>query len=261
MTSGPARPGEGAVRFARFAYPPNELGYCGPDDHDALFGYAAAGAGAADGGLVELARGFDGAWPYLCLIAEANGIGDPLDPRVVDAYWVGNRLLDRVDMQRMGNSLQDRFRARAASAWQDLAAGIPAGALPHHSYHVFGVYPWVGLLHAGTVEQPLRILDRCRIRWGRVTEVYGDTATVVSAPLTWNGSILLLGPAAPEVVRLGSGGSRILEATPGDWVALHWDWVCDLLDAPRIRSLVRYTRRHLDIVNALPRPAPAVVLG
>ena len=29
--------------------------------------------------------------------AAANGIGDPFDPRVVEAYWLGNELLERVD--------------------------------------------------------------------------------------------------------------------------------------------------------------------
>ena len=28
--------GRGAVLFARYAYPPNELGYCGPDDAAAI---------------------------------------------------------------------------------------------------------------------------------------------------------------------------------------------------------------------------------
>ena len=43
-----------------------------------------------DRGLRDLAAGFEGAYPYLELIAAANGIEDPLDTRVVDAYWIGN---------------------------------------------------------------------------------------------------------------------------------------------------------------------------
>ena len=62
----------GPLLFARYAYPPNALGYCGPQDHRALLEYAAAGV--VDRGLRELAQGFDGAWPYLRLIAEAAGI-------------------------------------------------------------------------------------------------------------------------------------------------------------------------------------------
>src|SRR5689334_5223810 len=92
----PADPGSlsGPLAFARFALPPNLLGYCGTEDHDALAGLARAGLDSAD--LVELCRSFEGAWPYLELIARGSGIRDPLDPPVVEAYWVGNGLLDRV---------------------------------------------------------------------------------------------------------------------------------------------------------------------
>jgi len=48
-----------------------------------------------DRGLVAIAQRFLGAWPYLSLIAAANA-RDPLDADVVEAYWVGNRLLDNV---------------------------------------------------------------------------------------------------------------------------------------------------------------------
>ena len=42
-----------------------------------------------------MAREFAGAWPYLELIAHGTGLDDPLDRRVVEAYWVGSPRLDR----------------------------------------------------------------------------------------------------------------------------------------------------------------------
>src|SRR6476661_7610493 len=108
---GPEALTSGAILFARYAYPPNELGYCGPADHQALLDYGAAGT--VDRGLLQLAQGFAGAWPYLEFIAGATGIASPLDRRVVEAYWLGTDLLDRIDMARFGNALTDRFRKRA----------------------------------------------------------------------------------------------------------------------------------------------------
>src|SRR4249919_2138534 len=93
----------GPVRFARYAYGPNRLGYCGPDAADELLGEATEGGDLRR--IRELARGFEGAWPYLELIARANGIADPLDGRVVEAYWLGNRLLDGVPVGMFGESL------------------------------------------------------------------------------------------------------------------------------------------------------------
>jgi hypothetical protein len=249
----------GPSQFARYAYPPNALGYCGPDDHGALLEYASAGA--ADGGLVELAQRFDGAWPYLELIAEANHFDDPLDPAVVEAYWVGNRLLEAIDRSRFGHSLEDRFRRRAGGTWSHLAETIPAGGLPHHSFHVFAVYPWVGLLRSGVRDEPLRVIDRCRIRWGRVLGVSNDHVVVRYQPLTWNGHRLDLGPEAVETVTARAGGYGLVDPlVPGDVVAMHWDWVCDRIGPRRLANLRRYTTAMLELVNGLAHPAPAAVL-
>ena len=36
---------------------------------------------------------------------------------------------------------------------------------------------------------------------------------------------------------------------PGDWVSLHWEWVCDRLSELQVGRLRRFTERHLAIVN------------
>jgi len=251
---------DGPTRFARFAFPPNSLGYCGPEDHGALFEYGATGV--VDGGLQELARRFHGAWPYLELIAGAHGIDDPLEGRVVDAYWLGGPLLDGIEVGTMGRSLDDRFRHRAGIGWRALTDSLLAGARLSHGFHVFAVYPWVGLLRSGSVDEPLRVLDRCRIRWGRVLEVDGAEATVASRPLTWNGVALGLGAPEPEVVHLGRDGTKLLDLRPGEAVALHWDWACERLDAPRLAHLRADTAHQLAAVNRVPASSgPAHLLG
>lgn len=250
--------GDGALRFARYAYPPNELGYCGPDASAQLLEQVEAGA--SDGDLRRLLRGFEGAWPYLELIASANGVADPLDDRVVSAYWVGNALLDRVGPRLLGASLEDRFRARAGAVWPRLVAPVPEGAVPHHSFHVFGVYPWLGLLREGRLDEPLRVLDRCRIRWGQVRAVGEGTAVVRSRPLVWDGRRLALGDAVDEPVRVGRS-DRARPLRPGAWCSLHWDWACEELDVASLARLRRYTLGQLAVVNGTRVPAPATVLS
>ena len=46
----------------------------------------------------------------------------------------------------------------------------------------------------------------------------------------------------------------------GDWVALHWEWVCDRITERQARLLKAYTDRHLAIVNQ-GRLGPAALLG
>jgi hypothetical protein len=78
--------------FARYAYGPNHLGYCGPADSAALLELATTGRTTED--VESIAARFSGAWPYLCVLAELAGVDDPLDERVVRAYWQLRRWTD-----------------------------------------------------------------------------------------------------------------------------------------------------------------------
>jgi hypothetical protein len=254
-------PGGGPLRFARFAYPPNALGYCGPDDPAALIGHTSAGESGPD--LVALARQFAGAWPYLELIAASCGRSDPLDEAVVEAYWIGNRLLHRVEPRVFAAHLAGRFEARAGRGFADLATLALLGAVPHHNFHVFAVYPWVGLLRAGpSAAEPLRVLNSCRVRWGRVQAVHNGLAEVAGRALEWDGRALRLGPTQVEPVMCASAaGSLTAVVRPGDVVAVHWDWVCDVLSPARVDALRSFTLRILRMTNeALRRPVAAAVL-
>ena len=219
------------------------MGYCGPDDVEALAGYGVTGV--ADPGLRQLVTAFEGAYPYLELIAAAAHIPDPLDRRVVEAYWIGNRLLMEVDMALLGRSMTERFRRRAGRQWDRVAEAVWAGGLAHHSFHVFAVYPWVGLMREGRIAEPVQVLDQCRIRWGRVEAVAGDRIRVRSRPLVWEGAALALGESRLEIVRPSPG----VEASVGDWVSLHWEWVCDRLTARQLADLRGFSSHHLRLVN------------
>lgn len=270
MTATPAvadPAGRGPLRFARYAYPPNALGYCGPPSPDTLL---EAATGAPDLGLLRhLAGGFDGAYPYLQLIAACNHLDDPLDERVVEAYWLGNDLLARVPPPVLAASLDDRFARRAGRRFDAIAeAAVAHGGVAHHSFHVFAVYPWIGLLRAGHDGPALTVLDRCRIRPGVVRSVDGDRALVRSRPLAFDGRHLRLGGPEDQPVRwwAPAGGARAGGGpaggglAPGDLVSLHWDWVCERLTPSAEARLERVTRVNLDAVNASTTPGPATVL-
>ena len=250
MTAGP-------LLFARYAYPPNALGLCGADETRTLLEYG--NARASDAGLSELARTFDGAWPYLTLIAHANHIADPLDPRVVEAYWVGNGLLDRVGGATLARHVEDRFKGRVGRSWTRIVDAVAAGAVPHHSFHVFAVYPWLGLLRTGVVDEPLHVLDQCRTTPALVCSVEGGEATVLARPLLWSGRDLELGEWSPRRVRWSDDGLSLLGApSPGEWVALHWDFACDRLTPAGAATLQRTTRRALAAANGAATPAAAL---
>jgi len=239
----------GPILFARYAFGPNRLGYCGPDDAAELFGEAARGGDL--GALRRQAEQFEGAFPYLQLIARANGLDDPLDARVVEAYWLGNGLLSNVSAAAMGDSLDTRFRRRLrGDGWQRLADKPNDGALPMHAFHVLDVFPRLGLMRSGSTDNALKVMDSCRIRWGRVLERDGDFLVVSAVPLTMVDSKLKLGAPRAERIRGWQDGLGFIgDVAPDDIVSIHWDWACDTLDARRLRALQGWTTRELAIAN------------
>jgi len=239
----------GPVAFARFAYPPNALGYCGPADSAVLLESAAQGTDLR--AVSDLATRFEGAWPYLQLIASCSDIEDPLDPKVVDAYWIGSSLLDRVSPAALIAHLDAHFQRYGGREFAPVSEAVLAGGAAHHNFHVFAVYPWLGLLRAGTQRAPLTVLDRCRIRWARVLSVDGDTVTVRDRALAFEDQLLVDGPERVEQVhRSVDGVGFVEELEPGDTVALHWDWVCERLSPGAVRRLRAWTGRMRAAVNA-----------
>lgn len=235
----------GAAQFARYAFAPNELGYCGPDGAADLLDHLSSGTGAVE--VAERAPQFDGAWVYLEVIAAAAGL-QPLDPRVVEAYWVGNQLLWQVDADELLARLRDRFRQQSGGLLPQVVAS--PDVLAHHGFHVFLVYPWVALLGTGS-DVPRSVLDSCRIRWGTVISIDDERLSVECQPLTWQDSGLRLGSPRVESVRWSSAGRSLLaEPAVGDVVSMHWDWVCDRLSHGQAETLARATGHALDLANA-----------
>lgn len=227
--------------FARYAFPPNELGYCGPADSDVLLRSDNPAEVAAH------AKEFDGAWPYLRAIAEAADIPEALDADVVSSYWIGGPLLDRVDAAALVQKLRCAFDGQVTGLLFDLS--VPQGALAHHSFHVFVVYPWVRFLDRDPATA-LKVLQDCRIRWGTVESVDAEHATIAARPLTFTDDTLALGEPRSERVRWSKDGAALVgPPTPGDVVSAHWDWACGILTETERTALADATQTTLDLVN------------
>lgn len=223
----------GVDLFARYAHAPNALGYCGPS----------TGVRGTEDEVRAAARLFSGAWPYLQVLARLTGTADPLDARLVEAYWLGHDL--GVDPARFGVELLAVIGPRAGHLWKHLTPELLASGAPDHAFHVFGVYPWSRLLDAGP--EPLHVLDRCRIRWGVVVGRDDDGVEVAVSHLTWDGAEL--GLAGPEVERIPAAHVQV-GVDVGDQVALHWEWLCDRLTPTQCEALGASTRRELAATTA-----------
>jgi len=243
-TLAPPTPIAGTSRFIRYAFMPNRLHYCGGDNNSLIFDYAVESL--REPPLEAMLRKFTGAMPYLSLIARSNGIADPFDERVVEAYWIGNDLLTGVEVRQLHDSLLERFSSQLQGKTREwLLAKAPAGARPHHNFHVFDVHSQVGEL-----EHSLETMDQCRISWGKVIREEGAELVVERQPLTLLDGKLVLGqPVQERAVRQVEGRGFAESAIAGDWVSLHWGWVCEVITPLQQRNLARYTDDHIRLAN------------
>ncbi len=233
----------GADMFARYAHAPNALGYCGPP----------LGATLRDGSVNEVRKAatkFSGAWPYLQVLAKMTGISDPLDYRLVEAYWLGGGVGANLDPGEFFDALLAIIGPQAGQYWSHLTPDLAREAAGNHCFHVFGVYPWTRFLGRGMDEQPLSVLDNCRITCGSVLSRIGGQVDVMCQGLAWDGRALTLSqPSARRLDVWADGYSAVPDVAAGDEVALHWGRLCGRLQSDQIQALAESTDRQLRLTN------------
>jgi hypothetical protein len=237
----------GVEMFARYAHAPNALGYCGPP----------LGATLRDGSVEDVRRAamqFSGAWPYLRVLAKMTGITDPLDYRLVESYWLGGGVGANLDAGEFFDALLAIIGPQAGQYWSHLTPDLAGEAAGNHCFHVFGVYPWTRFLGGGgrqiSAEQPLSVLDNCRITWGTVRSRDDDNVEVSCCRLALDGQALTLSePLARRLDVWADGYSAVPDVAVGDEVAIHWGRLCGRLQSGQIQALADSTTRQLHATN------------
>lgn len=244
---------DGVITCARYAFAPNYYKYCGPDSNGDISSYLAEGV--SDPGLSRYLAEFTVLFPYLKLIAHENGIVDPFDPRVVDAYWVGNNLLERVGMKAFsehllyGQKLKMRISAKKLK-W--VIEKVPKGARIHHSFHVFSIFSRTGH-HA--VDHTLDTMDSCRISSGEILQndqlsnSKSQTLRVKTDKLVYEDGKLKLKEGVVRQVLSQVDGDYSKTLKPGDWVTFHWGFICEKINEEKARRLEKFTKHNLKLAN------------
>jgi len=235
---------DGVALCARFSIATNRLQYCGPSDAEPIL-YRAITENAALDQARDSLRRFEALNPYLEAIAEKHGL-DPFDERVVEAYWVGNALLDafdREDFRRLLAALVRRGLPRTTA--ERLGSLLPDRPIPHHVFHV--AFVGVGEV-TGHVETTLANMEACRPAWAEVTEVGSSTIRVRGPSLGLDRGRLTLDH---ELLRTLTYDPAMLPGVVrGDTVAVHWSLPGLVLSHDQVRALAGYSRRSLEAVNA-----------
>lgn len=241
----------GLLLCARYAFAPNSLHYCGPEKQADLLGYLQHNQ--SDQGLKEIIDHFETLYPYLKLIAGANNLPDPFDPRVVEAYWLGNKFLNKVKTQSFIDHLSEGLQLKKKLPREKLNPMLDhvVNGLPNHTSHVLNIWQRTGHL---PVKHTLKTMDNCRISWGKVIVIpplnlrggKGELYSIVETqPLLSLDDRLILGPPQHRQVT-----SLFTKLQVGDWVSVHWGQICDILNQNQLRSLIHYTNLSLQHLPA-----------
>ena len=145
----------------------------------------------------------------------------------------GSLKAKRKELLRVRNGLARRFSCAVAE-------------VDHHD-----LWQRAGLTLAVVALRPLLPIDETRylsVAWEMRRD--GDWLVVSTVSLELADGRLSLAAPRPERIRAWWDGASFLDsAEPGDMISLHWDWACERLDPVRLRSLIVWTRRELEIAN------------
>ncbi|MBU2265250.1 hypothetical protein KJ784_03650, partial [Patescibacteria group bacterium] len=146
---------------------PNQLGFCGPRQ-EKLKNFIAGKLTTAQ--IIPILKQFEAAYPYYQLIARANH-AKPLDKKVVEAYWLGNELLEKIVTGDLRELITGRFCQPGLLSEREArtrAKLIPADSKPHHSFHVLVLGSITGSVDfTGNT----KLKDICRVGWGKVEKI------------------------------------------------------------------------------------------
>jgi hypothetical protein len=231
---------------AVYGLAPQALGFCGPQERASrrtLTDYLENKASAVK--IRKILEKFEAAFAYLELIARKNKIKDPFNMKVVEAFWVGNELLDKVngaDLQRM---VLKKFIAPgllSKNEAQKRIKKIYAKSKPHHSFHVY----IFGTITGRISLTEARLKDVCRIGWGKVQGIKKAKIVVEYRPIIKKKEFIFGKKKQKEI----SWNKKIIPNIKiGDQVSFHWETLCQKLSASQVRNLRKYTQKTLDLLK------------
>lgn len=197
---------------------PHQLGFCGPLDKTAtgkLLDFL-SGKAVLEKEIRNILREFKGAFSYYESIAKSNKIRDPFDERVVKAYWLGNKLLEKA-------KISEKF--------------------PFHLFHVLKV----GSI-TGRIVLRGKLLDLCRISWGQVEEIKKIKVLIRYQPLRKYKKRFSLDKLTKKEVSWNKSIAPVIKT--GQMVSLHWNYIIQVLNKKELNNLKKYTQITLKKINA-----------
>jgi hydrogenase maturation factor len=232
----------GVELAARYGFPPNRLGYCGKSTFtEALRSNLDGKANHAE--LESELRKFKAHHAYLSLIARENDL-EPFDKKVVEAFWIGNGLLENISQESMRSFILKGLFPKGGKRAEKLAAGLPPGSIPHHSFNSL----YINFV-TDSVERSVESFDSCCITWGTVLSVSRGSAILLRDSISSKDGKFVINKQETKISLESSGMRFIDKVAKGDILSVHWGMAIEKLTPKRAAALEKYTRIVLFACN------------
>ena len=229
---------------ARFAIGPgaSHLSSCGPETAPGtLLRYLQTGE---DSGIHEMLKKYPNLDSFQATLAEIAGL-DPFDPQVQEAYWLGNRLLQKATDPENYEKLLNHYQRHGAFSGfiAELKKRKPQETIFHHNFQV----AWIGIENiGGKLDRSLGAVNQCMIRGGKVMNISGNTAHVNQFTLEKSaGNQYYLGIKEQEIK---FDTALVDNLQPGDLVATHWGAVATQISQNQLTALEYWTERVVELL-------------
>lgn len=238
---------DGLKLFCKFAFPPNELHYCGSKELPCLINEFLSGNSSLENSVREKIPSFEMAFPYLSLLAEKNKCSF-LDEKIVEGYWIGNDLIkgiNKSELEKVYFSLVNSNYLNKEAA-EEIISVLPEKTDLHHSFHVF-------LFHSLTdkTKATINFMDSCKISFGKILEKNEETKKLLVEyyPIVSVNDELFLGDLTEKEISFFPEWKQ--EIKQGNLIAFHWNVFCTTITGEQFNELKKFTENSIKCINLI----------
>lgn len=231
-----------AIRKAcLYSLPPNKLGFCG--EEQSWLSFQKFLSNPTEESLFNAKnslQSFNALFPYLELIAEENSL-NPFDGEVIEAYWIGNRLLENISLGAMQKTVLSfqKFGLPKRIVKQK-AFSITEDMTPHHSFHVLHVN-----FISKKVKPVVKNLSNCLVLWGKVKKIEKGKIVALCPELFLESNQLKLRECEKRLENPFN-----LSPSKSTLVSVHWENAVEEISQKMFKDLRNYSFKNLEAVNA-----------
>ena len=206
----------GLLLFCQHAYPASLKGACGQNNLEALRNFIQTGKQPKN--IRQVLLGFPSAIKNLKQLSRQSGIKDIFDYRLVEAYWLGNNLLESFPKNKKPFHLASLLQSLQPALKKDLPRSV-------------------------------KLLENCRISYGQVLKIekpisrkqkIGKAAIIAYAPLGFQNKTVVF--QKDKIKKVSFIDPQIRK---NDCVSLHHNYICSVLTEKQLIQLAGHTLLQL----------------